>query len=84
MTRELTYRPVGVCAREMRITVTDGVIDNIAILGGCDGNLKGIASLVRGMSAEEAASRLEGITCGGKPTSCPDQIARALRQMKLG
>ena len=84
MTKEWIYRPTGVCAREMRITVTNGVIDDIAIVGGCDGNLKGISSLLRGMSAEEAAARLEGITCGRKPTSCPDQIARALRQMQRG
>ena len=81
MSKEVVYRPTGVCSREMRIALTeDGVIEDIAIVGGCDGNLKGIVSLVRGMRADEAAAKLEGITCGSKPTSCPDQIARALRQ----
>lgn len=74
------YKPKGVCSRAMRVTVEDGVVQNVEVLGGCDGNLKGIVSLVRGMKAEEAITRLEGIRCGGKATSCPDQLSKALRQ----
>lgn len=74
------YKPKGVCSRAMRVTVEDGVVQNVEVLGGCDGNLKGIVSLVRGMKAEEVITRLEGIRCGGKATSCPDQLSKALRQ----
>ena len=61
------------------IQVEDGAIRSVQIVGGCDGNLKGISSLLRGMPVDEAIRRLEGIRCGGKPTSCPDQIAQALK-----
>ena len=82
MTKEIVYHPQGVCSREYRIAVTDGVIDSIKIVGGCDGNLKGIAGLLRGMKVNDAIERMSGVTCGNKPTSCPDQIARALRQLQ--
>ena len=82
MVKEITYRPQGVCSREYHIVASDGVIDSIDIVGGCDGNLKGIASLLRGMKIEDAIERMSGVTCGSKPTSCPDQIARALRQLQ--
>ena len=81
MTKSAVFYPRGVCSQRYEITITDGKIDHIDIVGGCNGNLKGIASLVVGMDAAEAAQRLEGITCGPKPTSCPDQISQAIRQM---
>lgn len=57
----------------------DGIIQSVQIIGGCDGNLQGISRLIEGMKVEDAIARMEGIRCGGKPTSCPDQIAKALR-----
>lgn len=81
MTKTAVYYPQGVCSRRYEITVTDGKIEKLETVGGCNGNLKGIASLVKGMDIKEAINRLEGITCGPKPTSCPDQIAKALKEM---
>ena len=75
----IEYTPRGVCSRFFSIQVEDGVIQSVQVMGGCDGNLKGISSLLQGMKVEEAIQRMEGIRCGSKPTSCPDQIARALR-----
>ena len=75
------YHPRGVCSQEMRITVEDGVITNLQVIGGCSGNLQGISRLVIGMRAEDAMKKLRGIRCGFKPTSCPDQLARALEQI---
>ena len=77
-----TYRPRGVCSQYMELEVEDGILRSFRVLGGCDGNLQGIARLVAGMPVDEVIARLEGIRCGGKPTSCPDQLARALKQMK--
>lgn len=77
---KITYTPKGVCSRQMNIEVEDGVIQKVEVIGGCDGNLKGISALVVGMKAEEAVRRLEGIRCGWKATSCPDQLAQALKQ----
>ncbi len=77
----MTYRfcPRGVCSQEMQVDVDDkGVIQELRVLGGCSGNLQGIASLVKGMPAREAIERLRGIRCGFKDTSCPDQFARNL------
>ena len=76
---KITYRPRGVCSRLMEIEIEDGKIVSLQVTGGCDGNLKGISSLLRGMEVEEAIKRMEGIRCGGKPTSCPDQLSIALR-----
>ena len=74
-----TFHPRGVCAQAMRVEVDDqGMIQKLEVVGGCSGNLQGIAALVRGMPAEEAIQRLKGIRCGFKPTSCPDQLAQAL------
>jgi uncharacterized protein (TIGR03905 family) len=73
------YKPQGVCAGEILYDVKDGVIQKIQVLGGCNGNLKGICKLLEGMPVTEAISRLEGIQCGMKRTSCPDQIAKALK-----
>ena len=77
-----TYRPQGVCSQQMTVTVEDGVVRNLEVLGGCNGNLKGISSLITGMPVDEVIARLEGIRCGYKDTSCPDQLAKALKQMK--
>lgn len=74
------YTPRGVCSRKMVFDVEDGVIKSLEVIGGCNGNLKGISSLVTGMKPEDVISRLEGITCGGKPSSCPAQIAEALKK----
>ena len=75
-----TYQTRGVCSRAIDIEIEDGVIVNVTYHGGCSGNTQGIGALVRGMRAEDAAERLAGIRCGFKPTSCPDQLARALRE----
>ena len=73
------FRPRGVCSQEMQVEVDDqGIIRDMRVLGGCSGNLQGIASLVKGMPAREAIERLKGIRCGFKDTSCPDQFARNL------
>ncbi len=77
---KIEYVPVGTCSRLIEIEVNDGVVDNLRVTGGCNGNLQGIASLCRGRRADEVVAALRGIHCGGKPTSCPDQIARALEQ----
>ena len=75
----IDYTPRGVCSRHISIELENGVIEQVKVTGGCSGNLQGLSSLLRGMKAEEAVRRLEGIRCGMKPTSCPDQIARALK-----
>ena len=75
----IDYTPRGVCSRHISIELENGVIEQVKVTGGCSGNLQGLSSLLKGMEAEEAVRRLEGIQCGSKPTSCPDQIARALK-----
>jgi len=75
-----TYKPKGVCSRQMNLELENGKIKSVQIIGGCDGNLKGISRLVEGMDAREAVTRLQGIRCGFKDTSCPDQLARALQE----
>ena len=72
---KITYRPKGVCSQLMDIDVEDGKIESVKVTGGCSGNLQGISSLLKGMDVDEAISRMEGIRCGVKATSCPDQIA---------
>ncbi len=76
----ITYQPRGVCSRHMEIDVDNGIIQAVRVQGGCSGNLQGICSLLKGMKVEEAIARMEGIRCGSKATSCPDQLAQALRQ----
>lgn len=76
----IRYTPRGVCSKAMEIDVEDGVIRDVRVLGGCNGNLKGICSLLRGMTVQDAIERMDGIRCGMKPTSCPDQLAQALKQ----
>ena len=77
----LTYKPQGVCSREMIISHENGVVIEAKIIGGCHGNLQGIASLIKGMKVEDIVSRLEGIRCGYKNTSCPDQLAKGLKTL---
>lgn len=76
----ITYRPKGVCSRLMRVEVEDGIIRQVEVQGGYSGNLQGISRLLVGMPVQQAIERMEGVRCGGKPTSCPDQLAKALRQ----
>ena len=76
----ITYRPKGVCSRLMRVEVEDGIIRQVEVQGGCSGNLQGISRLLVGMPVQQAIERMEGVRCGGKLTSCPDQLAKALRQ----
>ena len=75
----IQYTPKGVCSRQMEIDVEDGTIQAVRVLGGCNGNLQGIASLLKGMAVEDAVRRMEGLRCGMKSTSCPDQLAQALK-----
>lgn len=75
-----TYQNKGVCSRSTTVTLApDGTIEDISVVGGCNGNLKGICQLLKGMRAEDAIARMEGTKCGPRSTSCPDQISRALR-----
>ena len=76
----IEYTPRGVCARKMTVEVEDGIVHNVRVEGGCSGNLQGVSRLVEGMRVEEAIRRMEGIRCGMKSTSCPDQLAQALKQ----
>ena len=73
------YKTKGTCSREIYFNLQDGKIHDVQFVGGCNGNLQGIGALVEGMEVNEAISRLEGIRCGSKSTSCPDQLAQALR-----
>lgn len=76
-----TYTPRGVCSRKIAVELSDsGVIENVSFTGGCNGNTQGVAALVKGMKAEEAISRMKGINCNGRGTSCPDQLAVALTE----
>lgn len=77
----ITYITNGTCSRAIEIAGENGIIDKVVFYGGCNGNLQGIASLVRGMRYEDAIERLDGIRCNGKPTSCPDQLCRAIEQL---
>ena len=79
----IDFKPRGVCSKNIHVELDDAgeVIEGVAFTGGCNGNLKGISSLVVGMKAEDAIARLKGIKCGFKPTSCPDQLARALEEI---
>ena len=77
-----TYRPRGVCSQQMEIDIDNGKVTGLKVLGGGSGNLQGIAKLVEGMDVDDVIARLEGIHCGFKSTSCPDQLAKALREIK--
>ncbi len=76
----MIYKTTGTCSREIHFEVEEGKIKGVKFIGGCNGNLQGISKLVEGMDVNEAIRRLEGISCNGRPTSCPDQLARALKQ----
>ena len=76
----MDYKPCGVCSQLIHVELNGDIIENVQFIGGCHGNLQGISSLVKGMKADEVIARLEGIKCGYKSTSCPDQLACALKQ----
>lgn len=79
--KHYTYNTFGTCSARIDFDIEDGKIHNVTFLGGCNGNLQGIGRLVEGMSINDVISKLEGISCQGGPTSCPDQLARALREV---
>lgn len=81
MVLHMIYKTKGTCSTAIDVELKDGVIDSVQFTGGCNGNLQGISALVKGMTPEEAISRLKGIRCGFKSTSCPDQLAHALEEM---
>ena len=79
----MNYKPHGVCSQMIHVDVDDsGHVHNVQFLGGCSGNTQGISRLIEGMEINDAISRLEGIRCGYKTTSCPDQLAQALKQLR--
>ena len=78
MKKHIEYKTQGTCSKMVVLDLEDGVITDCKFVGGCPGNTFGVAELVKGMKAEDAAKRLKGIKCGFKPTSCPDQLAKAL------
>ncbi len=80
MVKKGTYIPSGVCSRRIDYEIEDGIVKSIHFTGGCDGNLTGISKLAAGMPIEQVVSLLSGTTCGPKGTSCPDQLARALKK----
>lgn len=75
----IQYQTKGVCSRQMNVKLENGVVQKVEIIGGCAGNSQGVARLVEGMKAEDAIRKIEGIRCGFKATSCPDQLSKALR-----
>ena len=77
-----TYKTQGVCSSEIDFGIEDNIIKSVRFVGGCSGNTQGVAALIAGMNIDDAINRLEGIKCGFRPTSCPDQLAKALRQYK--
>lgn len=79
---KIDYQPRGVCSNRMLIEVENGIVTSLQVQGGCHGNLQGISRLVEGMKVDDVIARLDGIRCGHKPTSCPDQLAQALKQFR--
>lgn len=75
-----TYKTKGVCSQAIQFDLDGDKVTNVNFLGGCSGNTQGVARLIEGMNVEEAIKRLEGIKCGPRPTSCPDQLAKALKE----
>ena len=75
----IDYTPRGVCSRQITITVDNGIVEDVKFTGGCNGNTQGISMLVKGMRVDDVIQRLENINCGGRGTSCPDQLAKALK-----
>lgn len=78
---KFTYKTKGACSTHIEVMVEEGVLKEVSFWGGCNGNLQGIARLVKDMPVEEVIRKLEGIRCGGRPTSCPDQLCHALHEM---
>jgi len=78
----MVYKTQGTCSREIHFDVENNKLKNVSFVGGCNGNLKGIGLLVEGMDIDDVIKRVEGVSCNGRPTSCPDQLARALKQYK--
>ena len=79
---QYTYKTKGTCSQMINFEVEDGKVKNVQFYGGCNGNLKGIAALVEGMDIDDVIARIEGVKCGMKSTSCPDQLAKALKEAK--
>lgn len=79
---DFTYKTNGTCARAINITLNGDIVEDLTFIGGCNGNTKGIGALVKGMKIDDVISRLENIRCGFKSTSCPDQLAQALKEYK--
>ena len=75
------YKTKGTCSQRIFFEIENGKVKNVQFVGGCNGNLKGIAALVEGMDVQDVISRIEGVRCGMKPTSCPDQLAKALKEV---
>lgn len=75
----MNYKTSGVCSKEIQFEIEDNIIKSVDFVGGCSGNTQGISKLVEGMSVDEVIKRLEGVKCGFRPTSCPDQLAQALK-----
>ena len=75
----MKYKTQGVCSQAIDFEIENGVVKSVKFIGGCSGNTQGVAALVTGMKVEDAISKLEGIRCGMRPTSCPDQLAKALK-----
>jgi len=82
ITKDTTFYPEGVCCKQMDISVINDTIQSVIFTKGCAGNTQGVARLIKGLPIDSAIARLEGICCGDKTTSCPDQLARALKSMK--
>ena len=80
MTKSIEYTTRGTCARQIKITLNEDTIESVEFVGGCNGNTKGIAQLVKGMKAEDVIEKLKGTDCRGRGTSCPDQLAKALEE----
>lgn len=76
----IEYTPKGVCSRKITVEVEDGIVKSVVFTGGCNGNTQGVARLAQGMKMEDVIARLENVDCGGRGTSCPDQLAKALKQ----
>lgn len=79
---KVCYKTQGTCSSLIEVEVENGIVTDIHFTGGCNGNLQGISSLVKGMAVDEIIARLEGIRCGSRPTSCPDQLCKALRSLQ--